>query len=1268
MSADRTRWRRLGPRRWTTLRVETLEKRCLLTPGIYLENFENDPTNPTGPVDPATAVAGFDAAGDFQHSFSSSLTAQFHRISGTTTPDAMPSLPFDLYLEGTDTITFPHVDVANNEAVVLASVLVGPDIAQSTVKFIGQTDTLTRVFPFGDTWHRVTASAGDIGDGGQPLGPITSIFLDGFDGGEFDNVSIFVQGQGQNPPPTASGAIVSTLPNTALDINVADLGDDQDGDSLAISGVSMGATINGTFVPIAGTVENHRQFITYTPPAGFHGTEVFGYTIDDGHGNTASATVTVHVNTPPTAPNQTFDVPHGTVGAFTVAGPGLRALPMDPDNDPLTITVSDGTLGHVVYDSTSGGFTYTPSGGGLVRSDQFTYTVSDGTASTTGTVFLVPQNQPPPAASDLTEEVAHGMFGSLTFPAPGIMAVNPRTDADGDTLRPVLETDPAFTQPALGHVTLNADGSFTYTRNDQALPDASDAFTYRLFDGYVTGPPATVHIHVPNNPPVLREPTQDLGFTHSQIGQPVPIGNLSDYATDPDGDALRLGTAVVAGGGSVTVDSQGNLTFVPAPGQTTYTQDAGPTMHASVSMTVTDGADSSAPVQITITYPNTPPVAQDLVFDIPVGFSAVGGVVNAHFMLQALAGYGGLLPPYVDPDGDTVHAIAVSNPAHGTMTFEDGDVHYQESRPFVTDSFSFKLTDGYVETSVVTMTLVPQRLAPNLYPDVLAVSPGQQSVAHDILSNDYFADLTSVFGHGQAILVSTDGTFHLYDLSGTELQPGDVLDFKNGFGYGPAANSQSSTHSFTYKVRYDLNDDPSPQTAVTTDTATVEIEVFPQPQSDDDGIPDNVENGAPNGGDGNGDHIPDSQQDNVASLPDSTDGGYVTLASAAGTELVDVAAVRNPSPNDIPPGLDFPLGFFHFRLFGPFFGTVYGQETIQNATFVELYSPIELPPPPDFHYFRYGQTPDNPSDHWYDFTYDGQTGAEFLSTHELRLHFVDGQRGDDDLKANDIIVDDGGPAIMVADLALGQTAAPTKAIVGQDLTFTLTVTNNAPIAAPGVVVTDPLPGGAAFVSATASQGSCVVLGSSVQCTIGTLAPGASATIQVVVRPSGPGTLTNTARVSGSLTDPVAKNDAATAVVQASAPSPLVTVTALGPTKVKVKLGAGKRARTKAETGLLLQFSDALSGTGNPAAYHLLTGTTRKGVTTFRTPVPLAVFSFTPSTVTLLPGRKLKASLPEQLHVVATDLTDALGRPLKGGQSFSVTFGNKTVTSAAPVGR
>ena len=66
--------------------------------------------------------------------------------------------------------------------------------------------------------------------------------------------------------------------------------------------------------------------------------------------------------------------------------------------------------------------------------------------------------------------------------------------------------------------------------------------------------------------------------------------------------------------------------------------------------------------------------------------------------------------------------------------------------------------------------------------------------------------------------------------------------------------------------------------------------------SDLDGVTDPVENGAPNGGDGNRDGMLDRLQANVTSLPNGVDGSYVTLVSPATTRLVDVRAVENPSP------------------------------------------------------------------------------------------------------------------------------------------------------------------------------------------------------------------------------------------------------------------------------------------------------------------------------------------------------------------------------------
>ena len=81
----------------------------------------------------------------------------------------------------------------------------------------------------------------------------------------------------------------------------------------------------------------------------------------------------------------------------------------------------------------------------------------------------------------------------------------------------------------------------------------------------------------------------------------------------------------------------------------------------------------------------------------------------------------------------------------------------------------------------------------------------------------------------------------------------------------------------------------------------------------------------------------------------------------------------------------------------------------------ETGNPIDMS---GFVYRKYGPTPDNPTPHWYDFMYDGQSGA-VIENNCITLHFVDGARGDDDLiNNNNVIVDQGGPG-------RGNTAVPT---------------------------------------------------------------------------------------------------------------------------------------------------------------------------------------------------------------------------------------------------
>ena len=132
----------------------------------------------------------------------------------------------------------------------------------------------------------------------------------------------------------------------------------------------------------------------------------------------------------------------------------------------------------------------------------------------------------------------------------------------------------------------------------------------------------------------------------------------------------------------------------------------------------------------------------------------------------------------------------------------------------------------------------------------------------------------------------------------------------------------------------------------------------------------------------------------------------------------------------------------------------------------------------------------------------------------------------------------GEGVLPTADLAISIATQPKPVNYSKLATFTVAVQNLGPSGASGVVVTDLLPSGSQFVSASPSQGSCTTppVGSTgtMVCSLGDLANGATATITVTVDPTvKKETLTDTATVSSdsSTTDPVSTNDSATATIQ-----------------------------------------------------------------------------------------------------------------------------------------
>jgi uncharacterized delta-60 repeat protein len=190
--------------------------------------------------------------------------------------------------------------------------------------------------------------------------------------------------------------------------------------------------------------------------------------------------------------------------------------------------------------------------------------------------------------------------------------------------------------------------------------------------------------------------------------------------------------------------------------------------------------------------------------------------------------------------------------------------------------------------------------------------------------------------------------------------------------------------------------------------ATIDATGFITPNADQDGVSDSVENLAPNNGDGNLDGIPDSKQDNVASV--LTIGGtnadnITTLVSSPGTKISGLQLLPNPiALNDLT-SLANPA---EFKITGIGKGATTTVEfLIAKADQNRKYNT----------YLMSGKTSAKPTTHLYEFLYDGQTGAELFDTNndgftdKVILHFIDGQRGDNDLTVNGEIQDPGAPGV-----------------------------------------------------------------------------------------------------------------------------------------------------------------------------------------------------------------------------------------------------------------
>jgi len=126
-----------------------------------------------------------------------------------------------------------------------------------------------------------------------------------------------------------------------------------------------------------------------------------------------------------------------------------------------------------------------------------------------------------------------------------------------------------------------------------------------------------------------------------------------------------------------------------------------------------------------------------------------------------------------------------------------------------------------------------------------------------------------------------------------------------------------------------------------------------------------------------------------------------------------------------------------------------------------------------------------------------------------------------------------------ADVAIVKTASPEPVDQNTNLVYTLQVTNNGPAVAQGVTVSDPLPAQVTYSSVSATQGSCSVSGTTVNCNIGSMPVGSLVIVTINATAntfSSASTSTNIATVSSTSSDPNVTNNSSTAITTIQSPT------------------------------------------------------------------------------------------------------------------------------------
>jgi hypothetical protein len=263
----------------------------------------------------------------------------------------------------------------------------------------------------------------------------------------------------KNRAPVAVDDFAVTTEDDSVSIDVLANDSDPDGDSLSVTDL--------TNPPHGSVVNDGGGTVTYTPEAGYAGSDSFVYDACDSKGLCDQATVSLTVNAVNDAPDADGD--SATTNEDDSVTVDVLANDSDPDGDSLSVSgLSDPSNGSVANNG-DGTVTYTPNGG-FAGSDSFTYDACDPGGlcdQATVTITVTAVNDAPDADGD---SATTAMDTPVTI---DVLAND--SDPDGDSLSVSNLSDPPN-----GSVVDDGGGSVTYTPDLGFVGD--DSFTYDACD------------------------------------------------------------------------------------------------------------------------------------------------------------------------------------------------------------------------------------------------------------------------------------------------------------------------------------------------------------------------------------------------------------------------------------------------------------------------------------------------------------------------------------------------------------------------------------------------------------------------------------------------------------------------------------------------------------------------------------------------------------------------------------------------------------------